>query len=109
MSRLSNSIVAIVIAIATAAAMTSVAAQQTPARREFFFVGGQYSGPPNNQVMTGQMYVEVLRPARVTRRYPLVFFHGAGQTSTNWMGTPDGRAGWADYFLNQGYVVYLID
>jgi pimeloyl-ACP methyl ester carboxylesterase len=25
------------------------------------------------------------------------------------MGTPDGRSGWADYFLKQGYVVYLVD
>ncbi|HUK35174.1 MAG TPA: alpha/beta hydrolase, partial [Vicinamibacterales bacterium] len=30
-------------------------------------------------------------------------------TATNWIGTPDGRAGWADYFLTQGYVVYLVD
>jgi pimeloyl-ACP methyl ester carboxylesterase len=59
--------------------------------------------------MTGQMYVELLRPARVTRRYPLVFIHGLGQTATNWIGTPDGRPGWADYFLGQGYVVYLVD
>ena len=75
----------------------------------FFYVGGTYHGEGSGEVMAGQMYVEVLRPARVTRRYPLVFFHGAGQTATNWIGTPDGRPGWADYFLNQGYVVYLVD
>jgi pimeloyl-ACP methyl ester carboxylesterase len=77
--------------------------------RDFFYVGGQYAGEGSTEVMAGQMYVEVLRPPRVTRRYPLVFFHGAGQTATNWIGTPDGRAGWADYFLKQGYVVYLVD
>lgn len=27
----------------------------------------------------------------------------------NWLNTPDGRAGWASYFLSQGYVVYLTD
>jgi pimeloyl-ACP methyl ester carboxylesterase len=86
-----------------------VSAQHTLASRDFFFVGGRYAGPTGDEVMTGQMFVEVLRPARVTQRYPLVFFHGAGQTATNWMGTPDGRAGWADYFVAQGYVVYLID
>jgi pimeloyl-ACP methyl ester carboxylesterase len=25
------------------------------------------------------------------------------------MGTPDGRKGWAEYFVEQGYVVYMID
>jgi pimeloyl-ACP methyl ester carboxylesterase len=55
------------------------------------------------------MYVEVLRPQRATQKYPVVFFHGGKQTATNWMGTPDGRPGWADYFLGRGYVVYLTD
>ena len=36
-------------------------------------------------------------------------FHGAGQTATNWLGTPDGRPGWAEYFAGEGYTVYLID
>jgi pimeloyl-ACP methyl ester carboxylesterase len=38
-----------------------------------------------------------------------VLIHGGGQTATNWMGTPDGRKGWAEYFVEQGYVVYMID
>jgi pimeloyl-ACP methyl ester carboxylesterase len=80
-------------------------AQRTPSTREFFYVGGHYAG----DVMAGQMYVEALHPARVTRKYPLVFFHGLSQTATNWMGTPDGRPGWADYFLAQGFLVYLVD
>ena len=67
------------------------AAGRTPATRDFFYVGGKYTGAPGKEVMAGQMYVEVLRPQRVTRKYPLVFFHGNWQTSTNWMGTPDGR------------------
>ncbi len=87
----------------------AVSAQRAPATRDFFYVGGKYAGDGSGAVMAGQMYVEVLKPARVTRRYPLVFFHGAGQTATNWISTPDGRPGWADYFLNQGYVVYLVD
>lgn len=27
----------------------------------------------------------------------------------NWLNTPDGREGWASYFLKQGYTVYLTD
>ena len=41
--------------------------------------------------------------------FPLVLIHGAAQTATNWMGTPDGRPGWADFFVGQGYTVYMID
>ena len=79
------------------------------ASRDFFHVGGEYAGPPGQEVMHGQMYVEVLTPREPRRPYPLVMFHGAGQTATNWLGTPDGRPGWAEYFVNDGYTVYLID
>jgi pimeloyl-ACP methyl ester carboxylesterase len=71
----------------------------------FFYVGGEYA----SDVMQGQMYVEVFVPKVVKHPYPLVFFHGFWQTATNWMGTPDGRKGWADYFVEQGYIVYLVD
>ncbi|HEY4360149.1 MAG TPA: alpha/beta hydrolase [Bryobacteraceae bacterium] len=94
-------------ALTLAAALALHAA--TPSTREFFYIGGHYTGAPGAEIMTGQMYVEARRPAKVLRKYPLVFFHGLGQTATNWMETPDGRPGWADYFLKQGYVVYLVD
>lgn len=55
------------------------------------------------------MYVEELRPAVCTRLYPVVFWHGACSTGACWVTTPDGRQGWASYFLRQGYIVYLID
>jgi pimeloyl-ACP methyl ester carboxylesterase len=96
----------------------SAAAQDTPlpiptidaaASVGYFYVGGRYVGASDTQVMQGAMYVEVLRPRRVVHRYPLVLFHGAGQTGTNWLGTPDGRRGWAQYFLMRGYVIYIVD
>lgn len=77
--------------------------------RGYFYVGGTYTGEAKQQLMSGQMYVEVLVPKVVRRQYPLVLIHGAAQTATNWMGTPDGRKGWADYFVEQGYVVYMVD
>jgi len=79
------------------------------ARRDFFYVGGEYVGPPGQEVMHGQIYVEVLTPREPRRPYPLVMLHGMGQTATNWLGTPDGRPGWAEYFVGEGYTVYLID
>ncbi|MDE2364349.1 MAG: alpha/beta fold hydrolase [Hyphomicrobiales bacterium] len=78
-------------------------------QRDFFYAGGAYVGEPGTQVMRGQMYVERLAPLKVRRPYPLVLIHGAAQTATNWMMTPDGRKGWAEYFVEQGYVVYLVD
>ncbi|MBV9505240.1 MAG: alpha/beta fold hydrolase [Acidobacteriia bacterium] len=101
-----TSAVAAALAICTLAASPQTRALAT---REYFYITGKYAGSPGVEVMSGQMYVEVWRPRRVTRKYPLVFFHGASQTATNWMGTPDGRPGWADYFLGEGYVVYMVD
>lgn len=42
-------------------------------------------------------------------RLPLVFLHGAGQSARSWQTTPDGREGWDNLFLRQGYGVYLVD
>jgi pimeloyl-ACP methyl ester carboxylesterase len=59
--------------------------------------------------MVNQIYVEKLTPPVVTQKHPVVFVHGAGQTGTNFLETPDGRPGWATFFLSHGYVVYLSD
>ena len=59
--------------------------------------------------MRGAMYVEVLVPKKIRHPYPLVFLHDKGANGTVWMQTPDGRPGWAYFFLKQGYVVYLED
>ena len=83
--------------------------QSAVAARAYFYVGGKYVGEPGKEIMQGQIYVEVLAPKDVRRPYPLVLIHGAAQTATNWMNTPDGRKGWAEYFVEQGYVVYMID
>lgn len=91
-------------ATSKSADMSSPAAQRT-----FFYAGGTYTGEAGKEIMKGQMYVEKLVPQQVKQPFPLVLIHGAAQTATNWMMTPDGRMGWADYFLNQGYVVYMVD
>src|ERR1700688_4113089 len=75
----------------------------------FFYVGGQYVGAPGKEVMGGAMYVEVMVPKRIRRANPIVFLHGAGQTGTDWLQTPDGRPGWAYFFIKQGYTVYMVD
>jgi pimeloyl-ACP methyl ester carboxylesterase len=35
--------------------------------------------------------------------------HGGSQTGTNFTGTPDGREGWAQFFVRRGYAVYVVD
>lgn len=93
---------------ASAASAASPGAS-TPDSREVFFVGGSYAGEGADQVMRGAMYVEHLRPSRPTRKYPLVLISGTAQTAVNWMTTPDGRKGWAQHFVEQGYEVYMVD
>lgn len=87
----------------------SRAEQAGSATRESFYVGGSYAGPASAQVMRGQMYVEVMTPQQVTHPYPLMLIHGLAQTSMNWLTTPDGRAGWASWFVDHGWKVVMVD
>ena len=61
--------------------------------------------------MTGQIYVEKLSPylSAEKTRLPIVFIAGSGQTGSNFLNTPDGRPGWASFFLSKGHTVYLSD
>jgi pimeloyl-ACP methyl ester carboxylesterase len=72
-----------------------------------FFTGGRYR--EQDDTMAGQMYVQYQIPAKQRFPYPIVMIHGGGQTGVNFLSTPDGRRGWADYFLAQGYAVYVVD
>lgn len=72
-----------------------------------FFTGGRYR--EQDDTMAGQMYVQYQIPAKQRFPYPIVMIHGGGQTGVNFLSTPDGRHGWADYFLAQGYAVYVVD
>jgi pimeloyl-ACP methyl ester carboxylesterase len=77
--------------------------------REAFYAGGNYVGESGQERMQGAMYVEHLRPPETTQPWPVVLFHGSGQTAMSWLTTPDGREGWAPYFLNRGFEVFLVD
>ncbi|SFL61692.1 alpha/beta hydrolase [Methylobacterium pseudosasicola] len=75
----------------------------------YFFVGGRYETANNRTTALGQMFVENRAPERVTQPYPVVMVHGTAQTGTNFLGTPDGRSGWADRFAAKGFAVYVVD
>ena len=79
------------------------------ARQAFLYAGGKYVGEPGKQIMGRTMYTEVWVPKQMRHPYPVVLFHGNGQTGAVWRQTPDGRAGWAYYLIDQGYTVYMVD
>lgn len=43
------------------------------------------------------------------KRYSMVLLHGYGQSRRSWQTTADGREGFAEIFLRQGYGMYLVD
>jgi len=74
-----------------------------------FSIPGRYVEVDKRTVMVGQMFVQYQIPKNKTRPYPVVMIHGGGQTASNFLGTPDGRRGWADDFVANGYAVYVVD
>jgi hypothetical protein len=87
-----------------------------------FFIGGiqkitNYAGlapannpnPAPNQITIGQMYVQFQIPARKKRVPPVIMVHGSTHTGAALESTPDGREGWAPYFVREGVSTYVVD
>ena len=55
------------------------------------------------------MFVQYMLPANKKHQTPIVMIHGGGGQGTDWLQTPDGRDGWADYFVADGWDVYVVD
>lgn len=77
------------------------------------YVGGKYKGGDVKAGMADQAYVfyqvpKDYQPGR-DGKWPIVMVHGSEQTGANYLGTPDGRPGWAWYFFSRGWPVYVID
>jgi pimeloyl-ACP methyl ester carboxylesterase len=81
----------------------------TIAKQGYFFVGGKYMDETGGQVMAGHAYVDFQIPQELKHPYPIVMIHGCCSAGSSWNGTPDGRDGWAQYFLSKGYAVYIMD
>src|SRR5262245_4504738 len=95
-----------------AAPTQSPGAAQAPlsiAKQSFFYIGGHYDETQPDRHVVGQMYVEYQIPSNLKHRFPIVLVHGGTATGLLWTGTPDGREGWSQYFLRQGYAVYVVD
>jgi len=74
-----------------------------------FYIGGKYVEKNGDMPMVGQAFVQYQIPQPQTHPYPIVMIHGGSQTGSGWISTPDGRDGWAIYFLRRGYAVYVVD
>jgi pimeloyl-ACP methyl ester carboxylesterase len=81
----------------------------TLARQGNFYIGGKYVPSKGDMPMVGQAFVQYQIPQPQTHPYPIVMVHGGSQTGSGWISTPDGRDGWAIYFLRHGYAVYVVD
>jgi pimeloyl-ACP methyl ester carboxylesterase len=106
-----------VVALAGLLAAPAAQAQQKQQQRgplvlksaSYFYVGGKIDTKGKGSPIVGHMYVEYMIPQQLRSPYPIVMIHGGNQTGTNFTGTPDGREGWAQYFVRRGYAVYIVD
>src|SRR5262245_49957207 len=71
---------------------------------------GKNPPTPGNR-MINQMAVQFMKPLGQNgkKHTPIVFVHGGGLTANSWQTTPDGRMGWYEYFVRQGFDTYLAD
>lgn len=105
----------LLLAIAAAAAFAAGAAKAADdpplvlARDGYFYVNVKTTSVDGRDYVSHQMYVEVRVPAQQTHPYPIIMVHGGTMSGTNFTGTPDGREGWAQYFVRLGYAVYVVD
>ena len=74
------------------------------------FVGYSTRSADNGSLdVLNPLFVQYVLPARQRHEYPIVFIHGGGGQGTDWLETPDGRDGWVDYFVADGWDVYVVD
>ena len=104
-----RSMLGALLAGAPAAAASAEEPPMVLAKTGYLFAGGKIDSSVPGSPMTGHMYVEYFIPKTLTHPYPIVMIHGGSQTGTNFTGTPDGREGWAQYFVRRGHAVYVVD
>jgi hypothetical protein len=64
---------------------------------------------PNGDFEIGQLYAHEVRLDDPRSQYPVVFWPGGGLSGVCYEGTPDGRPGWQELFLRDGYDTVVCD
>ncbi len=61
--------------------------------------------------MINQMYYAFMLPQAQSgkKHYPIGIIHGCCLSTKSWQTTPDGRMGWDEYFVRQGFDTYMMD
>jgi hypothetical protein len=61
--------------------------------------------------MINQMYVQFMLPQAQNgkKHLPIAIVHGCCLSTKSWQTTPDGRMGFDEYFVRQGFDTYMID
>ena len=61
--------------------------------------------------MINQMYFSFMLPQAQNgkKHYPIGIIHGCCLSTKSWQATPDGRMGWDEYFVRQGFDTYMMD
>lgn len=73
-----------------------------------FFLPGDLQESSSGPWQLGPAWVQWEAPADGTSARPLVFVHGGGGQSTDWLGLP-GAPGWAPLAVAAGFPAYLMD
>ena len=80
------------------------------ARRGLFWVGDETVSLPQGQFRAGRCSCS--RRLRLNRHEAVpdrTHPRGRRSRATDYLGTPDGRPGWATFLLQEGYAVYVVD
>ena len=64
---------------------------------------------PNGTYQVEQMYSQYFLVQNRNGKLPLLMWHGGGLTGVTYETKPDGKPGWLNYFLRQGWDVYISD
>jgi len=78
-------------------------------RKGQFWIPGERVRTHDGLAQRAPSFVEWEAPEQITRPYPLVLVHGGGGQISDWRGTPDGRPGWTDLFVDAGYATFVVD
>jgi hypothetical protein len=89
------------------------------ARQGSFFAGGSVlktpgtfdphiTGGPGQTLHGDHVYTQFQEPI-YPKKYPLVMWHGGGQSGKTWESTTDGREGYQSIFLRRNFTVHIID
>ncbi|MBA5602051.1 alpha/beta fold hydrolase [Pectobacterium aroidearum] len=79
------------------------------AKQGSFFFGGESERLKDKKRIYGDYaYAEYQIPVDA-KTYPLIMWHGGGQSGKTWDSTADGRDGFKQIFTRRGWSVYIID